>query len=376
MPSDIERDLQRWLVAGLLEPATADRIRQFEQSEAAASGTRLRWPVLVALGAGGLMLGAGVLLLVSAHWAGLAPGVQFALVLLLVAAFHAAGAATTGRFEALATTFHALGTAALGAGIFLAGQIFNLQGDWPSGILLWAVGAALGWWLRREWPQAAFVALLAPAWLVGQWLNATQHYSFDEAEAPVAGLLLLSLAYLWAEAHGDRTPTRRVLAAIGATAVLPLAVMVSFASSHGTYRAEDQTDLLVDIGGALIFVVVPLALGWILRRREAWPLVIGALWVRLGMALPQQHDVLPFIWGGVGAVGLTAAGVFDQSRLRVNIGVIGFGLTVAIFYLSSVMDRLGRSASLMVGGVLLLAGGWMLERLRRRLVVAAGTIPE
>jgi uncharacterized membrane protein len=69
-------------------------------------------------------------------------------------------------------------------------------------------------------------------------------------------------------------------------------------------------------------------------------------------------------------VGLTAAGVLDQSRIRINLGVIGFGLTVLIFYFSSVMDKLGRSASLIVGGTLFLLGGWMLERLRRRLVLA------
>jgi hypothetical protein len=38
------------------------------------------------------------------------------------------------------------------------------------------------------------------------------------------------------------------------------------------------------------------------------------------------------------------------------------------FYFSSVMDKLDRSLGLIMLGVLFLAGGWLLERTRRRLV--------
>ena len=91
------------------------------------------------------MLGAGVLLFVSAHWDELSPASRFSLVLLLVAGFHVVGAITSQRFSAFATTMHCLGTVALGAGIFLSGQIFNLQEHWPGGVMLWAIGAWLGW---------------------------------------------------------------------------------------------------------------------------------------------------------------------------------------------------------------------------------------
>jgi hypothetical protein len=38
------------------------------------------------------------------------------------------------------------------------------------------------------------------------------------------------------------------------------------------------------------------------------------------------------------------------------------------FYVSSLLDKMGRSLGLIGLGVLFLAGGWMLERLRRQLV--------
>jgi hypothetical protein len=50
-------------------------------------------------------------------------------------------------------------------------------------------------------------------------------------------------------------------------------------------------------------------------------------------------------------------------------GAALFAATVIAFYFSEVMDKLGRSASLIGLGVLFLAGGWALERVRRRLVL-------
>ena len=46
----------------------------------------------------------------------------------------------------------------------------------------------------------------------------------------------------------------------------------------------------------------------------------------------------------------------------------GFALTIVFFFFSSVMDKLGRSASLMTLGVLFVGGGWYGEKLRRKLV--------
>ena len=82
---------------------------------AGASGARL----------GGLLLCAGVLLFVAAHWDSLAPSGRFTLLLATVAAFHLGGRGGE-RSPGLSATLHACGTAALGGGIFLAGQIFHL----------------------------------------------------------------------------------------------------------------------------------------------------------------------------------------------------------------------------------------------------------
>src|SRR5262249_17797773 len=133
MATDWERALDRWKTAGLVDAATAERIREFE--ERTTGSAKLRWPAIVALVFGGLTLGAGILLFVAAHWDTLAPSQRFMLVLLMVASMHVAGAFSATYSEALAITLHGIGTVALGAGIFLGGQNFKLPPHLPSGIL-------------------------------------------------------------------------------------------------------------------------------------------------------------------------------------------------------------------------------------------------
>jgi uncharacterized membrane protein len=60
--------------------------------------------------------------------------------------------------------------------------------------------------------------------------------------------------------------------------------------------------------------------------------------------------------------------VRESSKAIVNYGIAAFALTVMWFYFSDIMGKLDRSLGLIVLGVLFLAGGWMLERTRRRLL--------
>jgi uncharacterized membrane protein len=119
-----EKDLERWVDARLIDPLTAARIRDFET---ASDKKGLRWPAILAISFGALMLCAGILLFVASHWDELAPSQRFLLVLAMVAIFHVAAAALGEKVPSMGIALHLAGTASLGAGIYMAGQIFNLQ---------------------------------------------------------------------------------------------------------------------------------------------------------------------------------------------------------------------------------------------------------
>ena len=377
MADAMQKNLERWIAAGILDRTTAGRIRTFEQSR--RSGEPLRWPVLLALALGGFLLCAGILLFVAAHWEELTPGSRFALVLLMVAAFPVGGALTSENFPALSTTFHAVGTVCLGAGIFLAAQIFHLEANWTNGILLWAFGALIGWLLLRRWPHAALLALLVPTWLVGRWFCVSEQ-NWASGNFIWQGLLLLSLTYLSARTAEGQSPERQALASMGGIALLPSAIIAVLARGE-LARSYTQTSVPSPslILPWLVAIGAPLFLAVLMRGRAAWMNALSAVWV-LGLALVAPHrsflwndwDVAGFyVWAAVGAVGLIAWGVAERRRERINLGVAAFAVTVLFFYFSSVMDKLGRAESLVGIGVLLIFGGWGLERLRRMLVAQA-----
>jgi uncharacterized membrane protein len=363
---DDERQLQRWLDAGVLDQAAVVRIRAFEAGQSHPT-ERLRWPTIVALVFGALLLGAGVLLFVSAHWDELSPVQRMSLVVLMVTVFHVGGAAVSSRFEGLSIALHTVGTISLGAGIALTGQIYHLSEDWPEAILLWALGALMAWGLLRHWTQGAMAALLVPLWMSSEWVFHITRYQPFVFRPVVGGICALAITYLSAPLTN---PLNRALVWLGAVALLPSAILLA-ADIWDVHEPQRGYAAASAVGWTLA-LGLPLLLAFLLRGAGAvWN--VGAVgWIGLLalMNLVRSPHIAVFIGCAIGAGGLTAWGVREQRPERINLGMAGFAITVLVYYFSDVMDRLDRSLSLILLGLLFLGGGWLLERTRRRLVAA------
>ncbi|MFN5697130.1 MAG: hypothetical protein ACK486_08885, partial [Cyanobacteriota bacterium] len=139
----------------------------------------------------------------------------------------------------------------------------------------------------------------------------------------------------------------------------------------GIARISENRPLNLRILGWGVALGGPLLLGWWLRRRAFWPLGVATGWMLVGLALGQiSTDTTPihYLWWGTGALLLIGWGVLENHPTEINLGSAAVALVVLSFYFSEVMDKLDRSVSLAGLGVLFLAGGWGLERWRRRLV--------
>src|SRR5437868_3142264 len=332
--------------------------------------------MLIAIAIGALMLGARILLFVAAHWEDMSPWSRFSLVMLMVAALHVAGVVTARRSPLLSTAMHSVGTIACGAGIFLSGQIFNLKEHWPTGILLWAAAAWAGWALLRQWPQAALAALVTPAWLMSEWFEATKR-SDAGFHAWLEGALLLAMVYITARSSELSSPLRRALNWIGGIAFIPFYLVLAFER----WWDKEHLPMHLSIIGWGVAFLVPMGLAFLLRKRDAWPIVPATIWIvvfghlpfrfretNLSFAAYAWHTLGPYLWGALGSIGLIAWGVRDRVKSRVNLGMAVFVVTLICFYFSDLLDKLGRSVSLISFGILFLVIGYFLEKTRKKLI--------
>jgi hypothetical protein len=195
--------------------------------------------------------------------------------------------------------------------------------------------------------------------------------------APLAaGLLGLALAYLGAEPSptGRETSVRRGLVWIGGLALIPTTVFLLISTQSRQSLASLSTVQAV-VGWATA-LGVPLAVGYLLRKGDLTPIALGLVWAALGVTVAESaRGVMPYLWCAGLAIGLIAWGVKGRRELLVNLGIAGFALTVTVYYFSDVMDRLGRSASLIAMGLLFLGGGYLLERVRRDLLARLQEAP-
>ncbi|MBZ5679921.1 MAG: DUF2157 domain-containing protein [Acidobacteriia bacterium] len=367
----IEQQLQQWMDAGIIDSNTAGRIRAYESSHESPG---VRWPVIFAIAFGSIMVAAGVLLFVAAHWEDLSPTQRFLMVLAMIAGFHLAAGALMPRMRALGLALHAVGTVALGGGIFLAGQIFNLEEHWPGGILLWAIGAVLAWLVLRDWLQATLSALLIPAWIASEWSVRAQHFSGMERILSQF-LVMVAITYLSARRGQEDSPFRRALGWTGGLALLPACAVLASGHEWDWARHPAMSSALYVIGLFLAFVLPLLAAYFLRGKSVVWNVGYG-VWVFVVSQLNDRdvfQNVGIYALCALAAMGLVMWGLQEQRRERINLGVAGFAITIIVFYFSTVMGKLGRSASLVGFGLLFLLGGWKLEQLRRKLVARTTT---
>lgn len=91
---------------------------------------------------GAILVGAGVFAFITANWSAMPKYLKLFTIIFFMCASYSAGyylqfkTAYTKTGESLIF----LGSIIYGGGIFLIGQIFNIQTDWINGFLLWMLG--------------------------------------------------------------------------------------------------------------------------------------------------------------------------------------------------------------------------------------------
>jgi uncharacterized membrane protein len=380
--ADIEALLNRWQSAGALDAEAAARIRTYEQKQEKPGG--LKWQGLVALILGAILLACGVALFVSAHWDELGPAARYVIVIAMVSIFHLAGGYVRKDFLGLSTTLHAVGTLSTGAAIALVGQIFNLQEHWPAAVLMWALAALAGWVLLRDQAQKTLTLLLVPAWMLSELSFSMQGHIGEDVYIG-RFLFVWAILYLTFFLSSKQKIVAGILFAAAAIAATVGTVMMLDAWS--SWSAEQSfIPFSVRVWAWIALAALPLAIATFHGHKGLIPPTAAVV---LAVALPWCYRSWTdrYDWGNIHRVStrtepnlaahaLVAAfalflcwwGVRLASKALVNLGIVGFAVAVAWFYFSNIFDKVGRSLGLIGLGVLFLAGGWALEKMRRRIL--------
>ncbi|HLY39799.1 MAG TPA: DUF2157 domain-containing protein [Terracidiphilus sp.] len=394
---DIESLLNRWQSAGVVDAATASRIRAYESASApvataeaklpaqAARMTGASWQAIVALILGGILLACGVVLFVSAHWDELGPGARYTVVMLMVTIFHVGGAMAREKYRGLSTALHAVGTVSTGAAIALVGQIFNIQEHWPAAILLWGIAALAGWALLQDQAQEILTLLLLPAWILCEFSYAAESHIGDDV---YIGRFLIAwgMLYLTVFLGSERKVVRGVLFAVAAIAALTGVVLLLESWRSSWDGRETYLALHTRVWGWIDIAAIPLLCSLFRLRKSLAPVVVA---IAFGIALPwcnhTWREYYNYAYGrgsyvhsepNLAAYPVVALfsifiiwwGMREASKALVNFGIVGFAITVVWFYFSDIFDKVGRSLGLIGVGILFLAGGWALEKTRRGLL--------
>jgi uncharacterized membrane protein len=350
MDQHLRAALDRWLAAGLLDQPTVDRLREFESVHAPTHRSRLGAAIAWAFGA--ILIGAGIVSWVASNWQQMTPPLRMTLILLLTAGFHIAAGFLT-HLPQLRLSLHAIGTLGLGAGISLAGQIFNLDAGWNGWMMLWALGASAGYWLLRDWPQMILMALLIPLWLSSEW---EQRVASHHAMPYLALWLGLAVLYF--------TSSRRSLIWVGGIGLGQLTILLMVLSHARVSASPGDSDWLCFLLLTAVFLVFAHLSG---DKGRLAAVILASLLTLLVTLAPGWQNYLAL---GLGHAALTGWGVASQRVERINLGIVGFAMTVIGFCISHAVSLLGSSLGLILMGGLMLGGGFLLERTRRRLLGA------
>ncbi len=181
---------QGWSVA-----AIQDAYHQADRAEHA--GDLRQRVVRIVVGVGAVLIGAGVFSFVAANWQYISDWGRIGLIVTGMLAASVTGWALREyrdyRFTGGALLL--LGSIIFGAGIFLVAQIFNLQGNWPDGFVMWSMGTlamAMATRLRVLYVLGLLVGLIA---LAGYPFGLADPYALDAFLLTPAWLVLAGAAF-------------------------------------------------------------------------------------------------------------------------------------------------------------------------------------
>jgi len=407
-------DLDTWIAKDWVTEENAAHIRASLDGEETPS----RLPIVITI-LGAVLIGFSIMAFVAANWAEMSKGLRLGLLAVTMLSTYGVAAYLHLRNQAgFAEAAIVIGIGVFGASIMLIGQMYHLPSDFSAGLLAWALGALvtawavqsrsaliatqlllMGWtgyelfdgslhlvyllpWIaatglavRLDWTPAKHLALIGLFfWMFGNVPSLAEKIGMG----PIEALVILSIIFvlLWVggilmehkgEVFGSAIQAYGALGAIvlfwigqlieeglqgqgalyGLLAAIAIVPVVAFFTSR-----KIETIALTDIAAFSIFPIGLLIAGAPLGT-ENGELATAPLFVIAPLFLAIC------VW-------LIAFGTKLHNRFLINLGFAAFGAEALYLYLETFGSLLDTAAFFAIGGILLIAGGFVWEKLRRQ----------
>lgn len=411
----LKQDLELWIERGWVTPQNAEAILASTRGETAIR----RVPQLLAL-FGAVLIGFAAMSFVAANWGELSKLTKLSLLMAAMwAAYGAAFMLDRREHPAFAQAAVVGGLALFGANIMLIAQIYHVNSGDPGWVLLWCLVALASAWALPSRPALALAFLLATLW--SSWVPPVEGHAHWGFFLPWAGALVLTLRLSWVSGFHLAILTVFVWAVLNAeplakglgcergeiAALYILAALLLWVGSLRVSARSTRFGMAMEGYG----IVVSFTLLWVLQAAPpeshigtAWVVlvviglaVLGALalgelragrltlrdimglgvlataaafYSALAHALP---GAVPWTYAALFialSIWLVAYGANRKSRFALNAGFVAFAGEVLYLYFETLGTLLGTAAFFALGGVILIAGAFILTRVRAQVVKA------
>jgi hypothetical protein len=367
------RKLKVWEAAGLVDAATAARIRDWESTHASPVAMR------AVIGIAVLAIGLGLISVVAANWdavAGVARlGIHFALMVgLAVWLWRKSGvggmAAEGGLF-----VFGMLGLTFFGH----IGQVYQTDSPLWQPLALWLVLFAPAILLRGTgWLNALLlmVVMVTAAWGFMAWTVGLQP-RLDRIDETVRIVLTLASPVLlaglaaWAHTRSAREVFWRRLGELAVVYAAGGASLFAIASADGPWRSDEESTRL--LWSVIVTASVTLVTALLVRtfRRDAEGRIVAILWLGLA-AMPLLAYALSgnkvvaallfmALWAGIAFAALRAGW---RGAFQAAVGIVALRLVLLSFELGG--DLLTSGAGLIASGLLILGVAGLALKVSKR----------
>jgi len=384
----LAHDVDAWQRGGLItaEQRGAILARAGAGEPRLLGALRLGWFVTAVSIVGAIVLAGGVGLFLAASWDTIPDWFRTALVFAGMTAAYALGYALIYRFEMqrIGSALLLLGAALYEGGLFIVADTYGLGADTPALPALAAVGIA-----PLAYLFGSRIILLLALGNATAWAVAEMSSRYPDEPKAQAGILVVGVFGLGMYAVGRLHGLRRALERFGDIYIFA-GLLVMFALIY-VHTFSENWDAIIDAGAKpfaappVVYVAIAIAAAIVgveavLRARDRESLIdmgaqaallvlaaVAATWPAwIGYAV--VFNVVFFAM----AAALVTHGYLRGDERYVNFGLAAVALGLLTRYVDVFWPVMTDSAFFIVGGLLLLAVAFVLERVRRRLLQEMG----